>query len=84
MYSEFLKGSFTVEKTARPFSAVAIDQVHEQNNSVVKGDDGAVGLTEKPAALRRWMVCGPEMDGLIGEFESLVDTSQKTANLGHN
>lgn len=84
VYSEFLKGNFTVKKTTRPFSAVAIDQAHEQNNAAVKGDGGAVGLTENPAALRRWMVCGPEMARLIGEFESLVETSQKTTNLGHH
>ena len=84
VYSEFLKGNFTVTKTARPFSAVAIDQAHEQNNVAVKGDGGAVGLTEKPAALRRSMVCGPQMARLIGEFESIVETSQKTANLGHH
>ena len=35
----------------------------------MKGDGGAVGLTENPAALRRWMVSGPEMARLIGEFE---------------
>ena len=58
VYSEFLNGNFTVKKTARPFSVVAIDQAHEQNNAAVKEDGGAVGLKEKPAALRRWMLCG--------------------------
>ena len=51
------------------FSGIAIAQAHEQNNASVKGDGGAVGLTENPAALRRWMVSGPEMARLIGEFE---------------
>ena len=36
VYSEFLKGNFTVKKTARPFSADAIDQAHEQNDAAVK------------------------------------------------
>ena len=35
-------------KTGRAFSAMAIDQAHEQNNAAVKGDGGAVGLTENP------------------------------------
>ena len=62
VYSEFLNGNFTVKKTARhAFSAVAIDQAHEQNNAAVIEDGGAVDLKEKPAALRRWMVCGQEM-----------------------
>ena len=32
------------------FSTIPIDQAHEQNNSLVKGDGGAVGLTETPSA----------------------------------
>ena len=51
------------------FSGIAIDQAHEQNNASVTGDGGAVGLSENPAALRCWMVSGPEMARLIGEFE---------------
>ena len=84
VHAEFVVGNFTVKKTARPFSAIAIDQAHEQNNGAIKGDGGAVGLTENPAALRHWMVCGPEMARLIGEFESSKETCQKTANLGHH
>ena len=42
------------------FSGIAIDHAHEQNNTSVKGDGGGVGLTENPAALRRWMVTGPD------------------------
>ena len=37
-----------------------IDQAHEQNNLVVKGSGGAVGLTENPAAFRKWMIAKPE------------------------
>lgn len=54
-------------KTAHRFSAIAIDQGHEQNNGAAKDEGGAVGLTENPAALRRWMVSGPEMARVIGE-----------------
>ncbi len=49
---------------------MATDQAHEQNNACVKGDGGAVGLTENPAALRRWMIAGPEVVRVISEFES--------------
>lgn len=49
---------------------MAIDQAHEQNNAMVKGDGGAVGLTENPNALRRWMLSGPEMARLVNEFEA--------------
>ena len=54
--SEFHKGNFVNHKSRIDFSAMAIDQTHEQNNAVNKGDGGAIGLTEYPAALRRWMV----------------------------
>ena len=42
---------------------------HEQVNAQVKGEGGAVGLTENPAALRRWMIAGPEVARIIHEFE---------------
>ena len=52
--SEFISaGRFTVRKTGKKFSAIAIDQAHEQNNAMVKGEGGAVVLTENPSALRR-------------------------------
>ena len=57
------------KKKPHVFSGIAIDQAREQNNASVTGDGGAVGLTENPAALRCWMVSGPEMARLIGEFE---------------
>ena len=53
MALEFKKGHFAVHKTEWMFSAIAIDQAHEQNNKVIKGDGGAVGLTDDASALRR-------------------------------
>ena len=50
-------------------SAVAIDQLHEQNHAIVKGD-GSAGLTENPSALRCWMVSGPEIVLVVNEFEN--------------
>lgn len=52
------------------FSAITIDQAHEQNNAMVKGDKGAVGLTKNPATLRPWMISGPDVARLIAEFEA--------------
>ena len=65
VFAGFLKGNFVVKKTAHRFSAIAIDQGHEQNNAAVKDDGGAVGLSETPAALKCWMVSGPEMARVI-------------------
>ena len=66
----FAKGLFTVQKTDHVFSCIAIDHAHEQSNAVIKGDGGLVGITDNPSALHRWMIAGPEVAGLITEFES--------------
>ena len=65
---EFGAGNFTVRKTKNVFSSIPIDQAHEQNNSFIKGDGGAVGLTDNPSALLRWMIAGPEVARAIEEF----------------
>jgi len=78
VYNEFVAGKFTVKKTVCQFSAIAIDQAHEQNNAAVKGDGGAVGLTDDEHALRRWSIAGPEVARLIGEFEAAADTEADT------
>lgn len=51
--AEFRKGHFVVNKTNHLFSSLPIDQAHEQNNKTVKGDGGAIGLTESPTQLLR-------------------------------
>ena len=71
VYDEFMKGHFTAKKTLHSFSAIAEDQSHKQNNAKVKGNGGAVGLTENEQALRRWMVAGPEVCRVIEEFQGL-------------
>ena len=78
VFAEFLKRTFVVKKTARRFSAIAIDHAHEQNNASVKGDGGAVGLTKNHGALRRWIVSGPEMARVIGKFEA---STERRANM---
>ena len=55
VYDEFIAGKFVVQKTQRLFSMIALDQNHEQENAIIKGDGGAIGLTENPTALARWM-----------------------------
>lgn len=70
---EFEAGHFVIHKTKKVFSGMAIDQAHEQNNKCVKGDGGAIGLTENSSQLLRWMVSGPEIARIIGEFEASRD-----------
>lgn len=67
--AELKSGKFVVHKTSNKVSAMSVDQCHEQNNAVVKGSGGAIGLTGNPGALRRWMVAGPEIARITTEFE---------------
>ncbi|XP_046379912.2 uncharacterized protein LOC124151470 [Haliotis rufescens] len=57
------------QKTTHRFSMMALDHVHKQLNAVLKGDGGIIGITENEAALRRWMIAGPEMARIIHEVE---------------
>ena len=43
---------FIVNKTGSNFSNIAMEHAHEQNNACVKGDGGAVDLTQNMAALQ--------------------------------
>ena len=80
----FKQGLFTVTKTRRRFSCIAIDQAHEQNNAMVKDDGGAVGLTENASALRRWMLSGPEMARLVNEFEACMAPEVRPETNNHH
>uniref|UniRef100_H3ADC0 Uncharacterized protein n=1 Tax=Latimeria chalumnae TaxID=7897 RepID=H3ADC0_LATCH len=73
---EFRKENFVVHKTPT-FSSIPIDQACKQNNKCVKGNGGAVGLTENTSQLR-WMVSGQEMARVIGKFRA----DQKIARQG--
>ncbi|KAK3915147.1 Baculoviral IAP repeat-containing protein 6 [Frankliniella fusca] len=82
VHFEFGRGNMFFAKTKRKMSRMGPDQVHEQNNAVIKGDGGAVGLTEDPDALRRWMLAGPEVQRLIADFE-IDSSSQNDSDLHH-
>ena len=44
VHNEMMNGFFSFAKTKRPFSRIAFDQVHEQNNKIIKGLGGATNL----------------------------------------
>ena len=67
--AEFKTGKFFICKTSNKFSVMAIDQCHEQNNALVKGSRGAIGLTGNPGALKRWTVAGLEIVLINKDFE---------------
>jgi hypothetical protein len=51
VYKEFVNGHFVLHESNRQFSGIALDQPHEHNNTHVKSEGGAIGITEKTSAL---------------------------------
>ena len=62
---QFLEGHFTIKKTNRNFSAIGIDQAHEQNNKIVKTDGGAIGILDDENALLEWAISGPYISEML-------------------
>ena len=63
IYSQFSNGKFTFQKTLSELSKMALDHVHEQNNTIVKGTGGAthlVNVSDK-SSLVRWELCAGEL-----------------------
>ena len=83
VFQQFSEGSFVVHKSQRAFSSIALDHAHEQANALVKGDGGAVGLTESPGALLQWMVAGPELARMTQEFEESIPSVTKEDTRHH-
>ena len=52
------------------FSSIGLDRRHEQQNKDVKVDEGFLGLIENEEKLRRWIVCGPEVEHAVSEFKT--------------
>ena len=73
--NNFKTGNFVLHESSRKLSGLALDQAHEHNNGLVKADGGAIGITEHPSALLRWMTAGPEICQITKEYE---DTNTKT------
>ena len=63
---------------------MAIDQAHEQENAVIKGKGGAIGVTEDPSSLRRWMVAGREVSRLATEYEFVSEAKDSNEKIRHH
>ena len=66
---ELFSQNWTFQKSDHRFSKIPFDQVHEQQNNIIKGKGGIVGLTENTDAMTRWLLCAPELSCMINEFE---------------
>ena len=56
LYNYFSNGNFSFQKSNREFSRMGLDQIHEQNNKIIKGAGGASDLLNKEddSALLWW------------------------------
>ena len=84
VYQQMLKEFFSFTKTKRPFSRMALDQVHGQNNKIIKGVGGSTSLlnTQDESALTRGETCGPEIGRIVSESEDSLynqDSSSSAA-----
>ena len=84
IYVHFVNGNFVIRKSQCRYSAISIDQAHEQNNALVKDEGGAIGLTENPAAFLRWTNAGPEIARVVTEFEHYKTRSQAQNEKQHH
>ena len=50
----------------------------------MKGDGGAVGLSQNPEALKRWMVAGPEMARVTAQLEASIHGVHKNLETRHH
>ena len=82
IYENLKKGFFSFQKSTREFSRMALDQVHEQNNRVIKSTGGATDLVNKSdqSALIRWETCGPDIARIIMEFEESENIDSPNLN----
>ena len=80
---EFSKGKFVAQKSLCRYSAIALDQNHEQCNKDVKGSGGAIGLFNQEPALRRWMTAHPMLSKTCKEFENDLLGNRSTSVFHH-
>ena len=84
-----IQGSFSFNKSKCPFSRMALDQVHEQNNKIIKGQGGAsefLNLKDE-STLLRWETRGPEVGRILCQFEEEMkddDASFHTTSNKHH
>ena len=70
VFEAFSNGKFSFDKTTRGFSSMALDQLHEQNNEVIKGVQGATDVMnrEDQVGVERWGLCSPELAVIASNF----------------
>ena len=75
LHKFFMDGYLTFQKNDRQFSLMGLDQIHEQNNAVMKGMGGATSSLNKvdESSLARWGLCIHELASIVNEYEFEVN-----------
>ena len=71
LHKFFMDRYFTFQKTDRQFSRMGLDEIHEQNNVVMKGVSGATSSLNKvdESSLARWGLCIHGLASVVSEYE---------------
>ena len=87
---EFMAGNFLFQnflfQTNSKFSRLAIDQIHEQNNKIIKGSGGAKHLLNKTgeSGLIRWETIATDIARILSEFEDTINEPTNVRLKKHN
>ena len=79
-----MKGYFSFQKSNRLFSKMGIDQIHEQNNDLIKNIGGATHLINRndDSSLHVWETSTPELARILVEYKNIrftLTTSRRCA-----
>ena len=71
IYENVNKGLSTFQKLENQFFQMALDQLQEQNNRIIKSCGGVTDLVNKAeeSAFIQWEMSGPDVSRIISEFE---------------
>ena len=77
VYDNFCKEYFSFNKTCSESYTMALDQLHEQNNEIIKGVGWTTRLLKRKeeSALLHWELCGNEIINMIKSFEESIDST---------
>ena len=90
IYQNFKDVHFSFQKSNREFSSIALDQVHEQNNAVLKSVAGVTHILNRQdeSALLQWELCSHDLDEYLKDFEDVYSQTNVSIwacfELGHH
>ena len=82
-YQNFKDGYFSFHKSNWEFSSIALDQVHEQNNAVLKSVPGVTHILNRQdeSALLWWELCSYDIAKYLKDFKDVY--SQTNVSICH-